>query len=300
MTTTLGDLIDETLSELHGQTSDLEQVTFLTQDCATTDLQIYVDDASQLSRGLIEIDDELIWVTKVDTSANVVTLAPFGRGFRDSNITAHTANTMVTNNPRFPRITVTEKIQQALSETYPELYVVSSDESNTTSPVRTSYPLPADCDMILSAAWQTVGPSQLWEPIKKYRTNMHADMTVFPTGRSIDIGDMMYPGRTIRIVYVARPAPLVNDTDTLEQIGLDDNVRDVLIYGACYRLVAGLEVARLQNATVEQGYDRQTYVGTTGAATAGSKYYLAIFQDRLENERDRLLRIYPTVTHMTR
>lgn len=298
--TTLNDLVDEVLSELHGQTSDLEQVTFCTAPVGLTDTTITLDDASQLSRGLIEIDDELLWVTRIDPVNNIAYIAPFGRGYRDTTAATHLTGTMVTNDPRFPRFSVIQKIQQAISEMYPEFFVVGVDESNTVNPVQITYPVPANCDIILSLRWQTVGPSQEWLPVKSYRFNSDADTAAFPTGRSVDIKDAMFPGQTIRITYTSRPAPLVNETDTLASVGLDDGVRDVIVYGACYRLVAGLEISRLQTTTVEQGYDRQTYVGSAGAATAGSKYYLSLFQERLDNERQRLLQIYPTTTHMSR
>lgn len=298
--TTLGDIVNDVLVELHGQTADLEQITFLTVNIGTTDIQYTVDDASQLSRGLVEVDDELMWVTRIDQTNNIVYIAPFGRGYRGTVAASHASGTQIMNNPRFPRGSVVQKIQQTQYEIYPEIFAIMKDESNLTNPVVTTYPVPANCDIIIRARYQTIGPSMLWEPIRRYDLNQQANVELFPTGKTIDIGDRMFPGRPIQITYLSRPTQLVNDTDVLTDTGLDDNVRDVLMYGACYRLVAGLEVAKLQAATVEQGYDRGTYVGTTGAATAGSKYYLSLFQERMANERMRLLQLYPTVTHLTR
>lgn len=298
MTTTLLALIDETLDELHGHTADLEAMTFLTQDISSTDLRLVVDDASSISTGLIEIDTELLWVTRVDQTQGIVTIAPFGRGFRSSVAASHTANTAVTDNPRYPRYLVQQKINQAIDEYYPELFVVKTDESNTSSPVQVGYPVPADCDTIISLHWRTIGPSQKWETITRWKFNPHADTTVFPTGRSVDIADGMSPGQTIQVTYIARPGQFVNLTDTLDDIGLDDNLRDVTVYGACYRLVGGLEISRLQTSTISQS-DRDQYV-SSGAATAGAKYYLALFQDRLDNERQRMLQLTPINSHMTR
>lgn len=298
--TTFADLVDEVSAELHGMTEDLEQATFLTAEIGAADLTLQVDDASQLSRGLIEIGDELLWVTRIDPQNNNVTVAPFGRGYRGSGALTHAKNTAIVDNPRFPRASIKQKIQQTLSEIYPEIFVVKTDESSTVNPVQFAYPVPADCDTIITLGWKTIGPSQVWEPIRRYDLNTKANTATFPTGRCVNIGDRMVPGQTIRLTYIARPGTLTSATDTLDSTGLDDNVRDILVYGACYRLVAGLEIARLQNTTVVQGYDKTTYVGSTGAATAGSKYYLGIFQERLANERARLLQIYPSFTHLSR
>lgn len=298
MATTLNDLINDVNTELHGLSSNLEQVTYLTEDVGLTDLVLSVNDASQVSRGLLEIDDEILWVSDANRSSNTVTIAPFGRGYRGTTPATHTANTMATDNPRFPRQTIKQRIQQALSEVYPEVFVVKSDVTNTVVPVTTTYPLPADCDNVLSVAFQTVGPSHLWEPVRRYMLHTDADTTSFPTGRSIDIADPMFPGQPIKITYTARPGTLVNNTDTLDSTGLDDNFRDVLMYGACYRLVASLESARLQMTRIEQS-DRAQYV-SAGAATAGSKYYLGLFQERLQNERARLLQVHQSYAHMSR
>lgn len=298
MSTTFEQLIDETLSELHGYTSDLEQVTFLTAPIGPTDTTISVDDAEQISRGLIEIDDELIWVTKVDTNANVVTIAPFGRGYRGTTAASHTANTMITDNPRYPRASIKQKINDTINEIYPEVFAVKTDETNTAIPVVVTYPAPADCDVILQLRCRTIGPSREWMPIKRYNLDTSADTTAFPTGKSVDIADPMYPGQPIRIVYIAAPSQFVDLDDTLATVGLDDNVKEVLLYGACYKLITGLEVARMQTTTVQQSTRDQLV--PSGSATKGSQFYYSLFQNRLENERDRLLKIHRSNIHFTR
>lgn len=59
--------------------------------------------AGEISRGLIEVDDELMLVQKVSQSDGIVTLLPGGRGFRSVAAT-HSAGALVTNNPKFPRV----------------------------------------------------------------------------------------------------------------------------------------------------------------------------------------------------
>lgn len=298
---TLSDIVNDVVVELHGNTADLEQAAFLTSDIAANTTSVPVDDATQISRGLIEIDDELLWVTRTDPTNNLVAVPGAGRGMRGSVATTHGNGTMVINNPRFPRSTIVARINETVNEMYPEVFVVKSDESNAVNPVQITYALPADCDNIISISVLQIGPSEYWTPIRKYDLNPLADINIWPTGKTISVkGPGLFPGQPIRVTYAARPGQFVTETDTLQSIGLDDNFRDVLRYGACYRLVGGLEGARLQNASVEQGYDRTTYVGTSGASTALAKYYLGMFQSRMENERARLLQVYPSTSHMTR
>lgn len=294
-----GSLIDQTLTYLHGLTTDLEQVCALSADITNSATSFQVSDATQVTRGLVEIDSELMWVTSVDVSSNTVTIAPgFGRGFRETDPASHTQNSMVTNNPRFPRKAVATAIQTTLYAAYPDLFDVKVDETQTTSPVVVSYQVPADCDQILDVQWQAVGPSKMWVPIRRWELDTNADTTAFPTGKSIDIYDGTLPGRTIKITYAAQPTQLSAETDLLSVTGLPDSVQDVLVYGACYRLTVNLEASRLQTATVEQS-ERSTLV-MPGAAMNASKYYFGLYSQALQREAARLQKLYPTRAHLVR
>lgn len=296
-TITLGQMIDDVLLGLHGYTSDLEQLTSLVNNIGATDSSFQVDDANQITLGIIEIDSEMMWVTKVDRTANLVYVAPFGRGFRSTTAASHTAGTQVMNTPRFPRQTVKNSIQEVLAAIYPGIFQVLTDESNTVNPVLTTYPVPAAADIILDVRWETIGPSHLWKQVSRYKLDTSADSTMFPTGKSIEIYAGMVPGRPIKITYISKPGSLVNETDTLGSAGLGDTCRDILVYGACYRLTSYLEAARLQTTSVTQAArDSLTPPGSAGKA---SQFFYAIYQQRLHDEQMRLQKLYPAVLHKT-
>lgn len=296
--TTFKDLQNVVLNTLHGQTADQEERCALTTDITAGATSFVVDDVTQVSRGLIEIDSELMWVKSIDSPSNTVNISPFGRGYGETTAVSHTANTMVMNNPRFPRQYVKDAITECLSEVYPDLFQVKKDESNRSVSTTITYGLPADCDIILSISWQSVGPTKRWVPVRRYAYDANADTTAFPNGKAVDIYDPMTPGRTIKVSYIAAPASLVNDSDTLASTGLGEGVKDVLVYGACARLLRSLEASRLQTATIEQG-DRASVV-PPGSATAASNAYWVLHQQRLQDERDRLQRLYQPSVHLTR
>jgi hypothetical protein len=295
---TFGQLIDLVLSNLHGMTSDLEQLTNLTQDIQSTDLSFTVDDASQVTRGLIEIDSELMWVKSVDQQNNIVTLASFGRGFRETTASTHTNGTMVMNNPRFPRLDVSTAIQQTLYAVYPDLFQVKTDESNTVVPIQVAYPLPADCDLIIDVRWKNIGGSSMWTQVRRYQEDTRADATAFPTGKSVEIFDGMAPGQPIKVTYVAQPGQLVAEADLLSTTGLSDSCQDVLIYGACYRLLSSLEVSRLQTYSIEQS--ERSMLVPPGSATQASKYYFGLYSQALQREATSLQKFLPNKTHLVR
>lgn len=295
---TFGNLINEVLSDLHGYSADLEEVTSLSANILTTDLQFNVADATQVTRGLIQIDSELMWVTNVDATNNIVYIAPFGRGFRETTATTHSSGAMVMNNPRFPRQDVATAIQQTLYSVYPDLFQIKSDETNNVVPVQITYPLPADCDVIIEVRWKNIGPSQLWVPVRRWKEDFKADTAVFPNGKSVDLYDGMVPGQPIKITYMAQPGQLSAETDLLSSTGLLDSVQDVLIYGACYRLLSSLEVSRLQTAAIEQS--ERSMLVPPGAAMQASRYYLSLYEQALQRESLRLQKLLPNRTHMVR
>lgn len=296
-TVTFQDVVDQVDTILHGYSTDLEQVC-ASGSMTSTDLTFTVDDATQVTAGLIQVDSELMWVKTVDRNASTVHLSPFGRGFQGTTAAAHAANSMVVNNPKFPRQHIKTSVQQVINAIYPSIFQVKQDESQTAKPGRVSYQVPSDCDIVRDVSWRTIGPSELWKPVQRWRFRPVADSTDFPTGKAIDIGDPVIPGRTLKITYIAAPGQLNNESDTLGMAGLDDSSKDILTYGACYRLLTGIEASRLQTNTVTQA-SRDALV-PAGAATNASKYYFALYNQRLHDEALRLQMLYPASIHKTR
>ena len=112
--TLFSELIDETSLSLTGYTNRQDQATFLTSPMAATDLTFVVADGTVLTRGLVEIDEELIWVDSFDRTSNTATIPAYGRGFRDTTATVHSAGVRVTIAPSFPRAMIRKDINEAI------------------------------------------------------------------------------------------------------------------------------------------------------------------------------------------
>ena len=104
------DIIDETALALTGYTSRQDQATYLLSGISSTDLSLQVADGTVLTRGLIEIDDELIWVDSFNRTTNVATIAPYGRGFRNTDPASHASGSRVTISPSFPRSVIRKNV----------------------------------------------------------------------------------------------------------------------------------------------------------------------------------------------
>lgn len=298
MATTYLDLVKAVQATLHSQTADQEEQCALVTAVNSSVLQLTVDDASQISRGLIEIDDELVWVKTVDTTANVLTVSAFGRGYRETTAASHAQNALVINSPRYPRQAIRNAINETLQALYPDVYAVKKSETNTAVATTVTYGLPADVGWIVSVSWQSVGPSQRWVPVRRWSFDAVADTTAFSGGKSIDIHDIMVPGRTIKVVYAAEPTSPVNDSDTLVSLGFMESHRDLVILGAAAKLLMYADAARLQTGSVESA-DRSQFV-PSGAGMAAGRGLYQLFQMRKAEETAALQRLYPPAVHLTR
>lgn len=295
---TFAQLTDQVLLHLEGDSLDQSEQTFLTADIGSGNTVLSVDDASKISSGLAEIEDELIWVKSVDTSTNTITLSTLGRGFRSTTAASHSSGAVVTNNPRYSRFRVKQAINTAIRNVYPDLYVVKTTEFTYVA-ARLTYGIPSDVDQIHNVAWQVVGPSRVWKPIKTYTYTPNANTTSFPTGKTIDIWEGITPGRTVRVSYIAATTPLANNGDEFSTVtGLATTAEETIVYGACYRLVGFAEAPRLQVTSVESSF-RATSV-PVGAAQNAGKFFYAMYQESLAQERERMLRSNRSLMHRIR
>ena len=138
---TFQNIVDETILALTGYTNRQDQATYLLANMGSSDLTFQVADGTVLTRGLVEIDDELIWVDSFDRTSNTATIAPYGRGFRDTTATTHTVGTRVTIAPSFPRSVVRRNINLAIQGVYPDLWGTYYTDFNFQAAI-TTYPIP--------------------------------------------------------------------------------------------------------------------------------------------------------------
>lgn len=75
MAITFDDVITRVKQQLLGYTKDQASVSYLTQPMTATDTSFSVDPetVTNLSRGLVEIGDEMILVKKYDRASGIVT-----------------------------------------------------------------------------------------------------------------------------------------------------------------------------------------------------------------------------------
>jgi hypothetical protein len=292
--TTLEDLRQRIRSQIMGFTRDQQQVSELATPMSASDTTFTLDSstAKNISRGLVEIDDELILVKVLDVNTSVASVMGLtnGRGRDGSVAAAHNANALVTMSPSITRVRMTEAINQTILAMYPTIPIFAATEITKLAPVF-EYQLPAETDDIWYIVSDTVGPTQVHYPSPRWRFNPMAPTSDFPSGKSIQLLDYVTPGRAIRIVYIKAPATLVNGTDEISVTGYEDRMAETIVWGALARLIPAYEAGRLQQLAVE-GTERANLVPAT-AAVKTAAYYEQLFQQAILRERDRILEETP-------
>jgi hypothetical protein len=296
--TTLNSLVDDVQLDLAGFTYRQDRVTYLLTAATSTDLVLNVASTENIGKSIIEIDDEMMWVDSYDRQANTVTIAPFGRGYNGTTAAPHAVNAKITITPTYPRAAVKRAINDTINAVYPKVFSVGSSAVSFLAS-RTTYSLPSTAIQILSMAWQSVGPTKEWLPIRQWRWDPIAYAPSFSTGRTVSIYDNVLPGRTINIVYAQLPVNLSANTDDFETTtGLPTSMKDVIVYGAAWRLSSYVDPARI--SITAPGADELDTKRPYGTGTNVTKQLQALYQNRLEEESLKQKIQFPTRVHYSR
>lgn len=306
MTTTLTNLIDEVSINLAGYTYQQDRATHLSSavttltSSSTSPTILYLGSTENLGKGVVEIDEELMWVDSFDRVANTATVSPYGRGYLGTTADTHTADTKVSISPTFPRYVVKKAINDTINAVGSSIYAAKVT-TFTFNAAQTTYDFDnLNIQNILSISWQSVGPSLEWIPVRRWSWDSKADATAFgATAQTVTIGDYITPGRTVKVVYATDPVPFTtNAQDFSTQTGLPDSCKDVIVLGASYRLLTFLDPARA--AQVSPQADETDSKRPYGASQTATKQLYALYTQRLNEETARQQSFYPIRVHYSR
>ena len=165
--------------------------------------------------------------------------------------------------------------------------------------MKNTYEIPEEAQTIQYVSYETIGPSKEWRPVRVWRQDSMAPHASFVSGNTVTIYDKIPAGRTVFVHYTKIPTKLTNPTDDFVDVtGLESPARDVIMYGAAYRLTALIDPGRLTYTSAEADQTDTKIQYGSGAST--SRFLYSLYQQRLKEEADRLRDIYPARTHFTR
>jgi hypothetical protein len=299
-------MIDEVLINLSGYTFQQDRATHLTAPVTTTTstsaspLILSLGSTDSVGKGILEIDEELLWVDSFDRVANTATVSPYGRGYLGTTAATHTADAKVTISPTFPRFSVKRAINDTIRSLGASIFAVKST-SFTFNAAQSTYAFNnLDIKNILTVSWEDIGPSKEWRPLRRWDFDSTADATAWGAGaQTITLGEAPISGRTVRIVYAADPTAFTTNAQVYTtQTGLPESTRDVVILGAAYRLLTFLDPARASQVSPQA--DETDSKRPYGASQSATKQLYALYIQRLNEETQSQQQNYPPRVHFSR
>jgi hypothetical protein len=297
---TFGSMTDEVVRKLAGFTLRQDRQTHLTAAVNATATSITIASAQNISTGIIQIDDELIYVDSYDRNSGVLSIPPYGRGYNGTSAATHQNGARVIISPTFPSVDVKGAINETIEAVFPDLYTTGT-HTFSFSPSKSTYPLPDEAETVLAVAYETTGPSKEWLPIRGYRIDPMANVDAFNSRNSITLLSGVESGRTVQVFYTSAPAVMdANDDDFQIVTGLPASCKDVIVLGAAARLASFIDPGRLTFGSAESDQQSQIAGRAYGAGTNASKYLLALYDKRLSEETRKMQDRNPIRIHFTR
>jgi hypothetical protein len=303
---TLLNMIDEVSINLSGYTLQQDRATHITTDVAATTstiaapITLSLASTDSVGKGIVEIDEELFWVDNYDRVGNTATIAPYGRAYLGTTLAAHTAGTKVTIAPTFPRFVIKRAINDTISAIGSSIFAANTT-TITSNSASTAFRLPTtgatlNIRNILSIAYQALGSSKEWIPIRTYRFDGNANSTAFTSGQTVSIYDYIPSGRTVQIAYATDPVPFTtNAQEFATQTGLPESCKDLIVLGATYRLLSNLDPARA--SMVSPQADETDSKRPYGSSQSLTRQVYALFAQRLSEEVKSQQEKYPIRVH---
>lgn len=295
MTMTFDQMIDETQQQLRSFVRDQELTTWIPFDVASDATTFPVHDASVVSRGRIEIGDELLIVESVNTESNTITIPPFGRGADGTTPAAHAANSKLTVQPLYPRKVVADTLNQVIRSVGSRLFGIRVVQL-TAHPTRVSYELPADTDRVLSVSFRY--DNSVTKDVVYARDWSFDQAAEWPTGKGLLLYDYPKPGDPISVVTAVEPLALTSGDDFSDSLLLD-SAWDVITLGAVSKLIATAGTYLINTRSVGAQTTQGQQVDPTAALQMG-RYFYQQHEQRLEEEINKLLNRYSSRVHYQR
>ena len=306
MATTLTDMINEVSINLSGYTLQQDRATHITAAVAATastiaaPITLSLASTDSVGKGIVEIDEELFWIDNYDRVGNTATIAPYGRAYLGTTLAAHTEGTKVTIAPTFPRFVIKRAINDTITAIGSSIFAASTTTITSNAAV-SAFRLPTtgttlNIRNILAVAYQSLGASKEWIPLRTWRFDGNANSTAFTSGQSISIYDFIPSGRTVQIAYATDPiAFTANGEDFATKTGLPESCKDLVILGATYRLLSNLDPARA--SMVSPQADETDSKRPYGSSQSLTKQVYALFNQRLNEEVKSQQDKYPIRVH---
>ena len=319
MSTTIGNLVDRVYREYLEPMDDLQPYTVLTAAISSTtattvsfngDLLTQEEEDMMDAGSVIEINQELMLCSSIDTINNQVTVV---RGARGSAKTTHAIGDVVKIAPPFPRQVVFDAVKDQINNLFPTLFAVET-KSVTTSTGYTllgSYDAPGTNNYlvsILSAISQytdfssgadttgvvflpvTSSLVELPNPFTYVDSNGTSRTITYTTGPNVAHAIQfsgIASGHTAFVTFKKKFIEPTAESDTLATIGLENEYEPIIMAGVTAQLISGRDV---QTATASYISDQLAVSSYPVGSSNSIRNSLLQYQQLLLNQARKYLR----------
>lgn len=287
--TTAGQLIDRVANDLLAGTVEERNKVATGIDASTTTVTFSYPLSGLREGSVFEIGSEQFYVWTVNSSAKSAVVE---RGFNGTTAASHSADDIVTVNPRFPRARVLQQLNADLADLSSPLnglfQVKTVDIAYNGSDRMVNVTGATDILNLIDVRYRYLSDDY---PIIR-DTRLLSDMPTsdFASGYALAFDTLVRAG-TLRVLYRAPYGQFTSESDTINSVGGSDYLDDVLALGAQIRLMAGREIKR--NFTESQGDTRRAEEVPSGAVANSMLQLQRLRRDRVIAEAARLNRQYP-------
>lgn len=290
------EMVVEVLGHLRAHTRNQELSTHLTSAITSSTTVIPVADATVISRGRIQIGDELIWVDSTDRQASEMTIPPYGRGMDGTTAASHSTGDRIVVQPMYPNKAVKDQINQVITSLGGQLYALATTQL-TVDPNVAGYELPATCEKVVSVVQEwTHGTATFSEHVRHWKFEPNAQASLSATGKALMVYEPFPFNCKLNVTYLKNPSTL-SGAQVFTDTGLAASAEDLVVIGTAARLLAGTAAGMTNNRTVEANtLDSKIQ---PNYALQQARYLQTLFQQRLQEEQLKLTNSYSIRAHYT-
>ena len=322
MSTTIRDLVDRTFREYLEPSDELNSYTAVasTMSSSATTLSFDADLLTQeeedvMDAGtILEIDQELMYCTGLDTVNNFVTVV---RGVRGTTADSHDIGAIVKIAPTFTRLAVFNAIKDQINNLFPTLFAVETKElsASTGYSLIGTHDAPGDANYlvsILSAISQytdfasgsdstgvsflpvTCSLVELPNPFTFTDADGVSRTITYTTGpnvvHAIQFSNIAQ-GQTAFVTFKKKFVEPTAESDSLSSIGLEPEYEPIIMAGVAAQLMAGKDIP---SATTQYITEQMAVSGYPVGSSNSIRNSLLQYQQLLINQARKYLRAkYP-------
>lgn len=277
---TFEQMADTIVTDLAAFVRQQEAITVLSQPIDATTLVLPVDDTAALSKGMIDVDGEIMYLKSVVRQSGVAQILPGTRGWKGTQARSHDQYALVRNNPTFPRFMAERAINDTLKGI--DLYGLSDYEFMFDG-VTYAIPLPAGVREVTGVTYELLNSTKVWPRLRQYRLDRnYKHPTTGETVSALVLNEGPTPGRHVRVQMAMYPQTLSHGDD-FSLTGLPASCEDVIRLGAMWRMISVIDVGKV-NATAPSADILDTPVAV-GKSTDVAKYLYQLFSVRFAEEK---------------